>query len=231
MARQKSDPSVKFEAAKSALDDVVQEATAPATAVLGHSNGMKPFHFVRTDRRGFELAVWDYVRPCIGERCPIWDCCPYRSLETPCEMEKEYIEYVVKIVYQLLQEDKITKHGAMLIGYHIIPLYKHLFKFKIYEMALETPFDTRSKKTTIHPIYKEIRNTIASILQAWVSVGVSAVNPLSLGMMKDGGTPALAQNYYDVISGEDGAPVEAIANKSVKDTYNVDLSDEQIDDD
>ena len=124
----------------------------------------------------YSFAVWDYIGPCQGDECPLNDVCTYKttskSKTKKCGIERYYIRTIVEPFAQLAQElkDPFIMHW---IGLHLVPLYHHLVKFKKVERALSNPMDkTRMGDLRVHPIYREIRNTIKAIRTEWKTSGL-----------------------------------------------------------
>ncbi len=120
----------------------------------------------------YSFAVWDYVSSCLGDKCPLSEVCTYKASPSnksvkKCGIERYYIRTIVEPFAVLAQElkDPFIMHW---IGLHLVPLYHHLVKFKKVERALSSPMDkTKAGDLRVHPIYREIRNTIKAIRTEW----------------------------------------------------------------
>lgn len=142
-----------------------------------------------------ELALWDYVRKCDPE-CPIREICPATS--TICMPEKEYLQHVIRLIFEYEEKKIIDRHGLHVFGTAILPLYQHLFLFKVEAMGLESPI-LCGKIVTVHPIYKEIRATMKLITSMWAAIGIkSASVPNPSVPAGDGQVQPLA-GYYELV--------------------------------
>ena len=66
------------------------------------------------------------------------------------------------------------------IGFELLPLYKMLFKFKVYEYCLADPTCPGDRNVLkMHPIYKEIRETVKTINQVWKDINGGRVGNLA----------------------------------------------------
>lgn len=131
------------------------------------------------------VALWDAVQTCPqSDDCPLHLDCPYlpsiiRSAEVcKCAIQEHYLNYV----YTNLVENKmkeLDQNQLDQIGFLLIPLYGHLIKFKMLEYVLNiqggTATTTRAGTVSIHPIYREIRETMKLIVTMQWQLGLCTV--------------------------------------------------------
>jgi len=126
-------------------------------------------------REGKSLIAWDCIQECHTEDCPIRNACLFKPLPTDevkkCNVQIQYLNALTDMVfttYRYLNDDVLYK-----IGMHIIPLYSMLCRQKIVEKSLiNITFLDNKGNIKMHPIYKEIRETMRIISDMWKSVGV-----------------------------------------------------------
>lgn len=129
-------------------------------------------------REGKQLIAWDCVQECDHNNCPLSEKCVYRVDEgEKCALQASYLQALTDTIfttYRYLNEDVLFK-----IGMHLVPLYSQLCRQKIVEKAVVNLCYEDSKGVTrIHPIYKEIRETMKVITLFWKEIGFSEmVNP------------------------------------------------------
>jgi hypothetical protein len=87
----------------------------------------------------------------------------------------KYLKAVTQVI--MTNYEKNLDEGQLYrVGMHIVPLYRNLCRFKIYELGVGSVVHTDEKgKRTVDPIYKEIREHIKLIEQMWKSVGITSV--------------------------------------------------------
>ena len=115
-----------------------------------------------------EVVLWDAVQPCDPDSCSLARvnrCRFSHNLPERCTVQMKYVKLVFKTFYAKLGEtamaDPLVMHK---IGLHVMPLYGHLIKFKLVEASLTSPtFVTEKGDVKIHPVYKEIRQTLAHV--------------------------------------------------------------------
>jgi hypothetical protein len=133
------------------------------------SNGLQK-GTVREDK---QLFAWDCVQSCNFEACPIGNTCIYKTLEgEKCSLQLTYLQTLTDMVfstYRYLDEAALYK-----IGMHIIPLYSMLCRQKIVEKSvINLAYEDSKGVTRIHPIYKEIRETMKVITGMWKELGIN----------------------------------------------------------
>lgn len=114
-------------------------------------------------RENVQMFAWDGIREC-SEDCPMYDDCSYPH-KGKCAVQMQYVGALYKAIlgtYKWLDEAMLFK-----IGMEVIPLYVHLSKLQITELSLTTPVVESKKGVGIHPVYKEIRETLKTIQMLW----------------------------------------------------------------
>jgi len=140
-----------------------------------------------------QLIMWDALPQCV-EECTIYTTCPFDKGRLKCEMRRRYLESVMKSLEEgVKKKDEIS---ALTIGLLIAPLFQHLISFKIFEHSLGHNI---MAKTKIHPIYKEIRQTIKEISGLLKDLGLTEA---SKGKGYLDGDP----DYYDELISKGRTP-------------------------
>lgn len=115
-----------------------------------------------------QMIMWDALPDCSDE-CPIYENCPYEKKRIKCEMRRRYLESVMeKLEAGVKKQDEMS---ALTIGLMVAPLFQSLISFKIFEHSLQHNVMLRTK---VHPIYKEIRQTIKEISGLLKDLGLTA---------------------------------------------------------
>ena len=136
-----------------------------------------------TIRKDVKMFAWDGIQECNGglvdidddqammNRCPVADICTYVK-RGKCAVQVKYLESLYSSIlgtYTYLDEPMLFK-----IGMQVIPLYLQLVKLQIVELALRHPTYISDKGTImIHPIFKEIRETLKTIHIMWKDLDLS----------------------------------------------------------
>ena len=135
------------------------------------------------DRTPKKVAAWDAVQVCPqNDDCPLHLDCPYlpaiiqSASVKKCAIQQHYLSYVFdNLVTNNIKE--LDQNQLDQIGFLLMPLYGHLIKFKMLEYALNIKTGTVSmnKLNTpiLHPIYREIRETIKLISSMQWQVGLA----------------------------------------------------------
>jgi hypothetical protein len=162
--------------------------------------------FLKTGQR---LITFDAVRPCRDDRCPCDDVCPY-ARGGKCLVEIKYLEAIsenlVAIPGNLLTQEFLDK-----VSLHLIPLFHQLIRFQIRAYGVDDPcYVTAQGAIKVHPIFAEIRKTIAAIESTQKSLGVDLEYHRALGLVKGLKTATKDRNpdaygdpeYADAVSDE-----------------------------
>jgi len=120
-----------------------------------------------------QIVTWETVKPCRGERCPAFEMCEYNAGQRKCRVESVYLRAVASIIYRnyisVLDEPTLMR-----VGMHLMPIYQNLCRLKIAEVGIANMVETDAKgKSTISPIYKEMREHIKLLEQTWRSLGLT----------------------------------------------------------
>jgi hypothetical protein len=132
---------------------------------------------VREDK---QLVAWDCIQDCVPERCPIGTRCTYKHHSDPkCAVQTEYLQTFVDTIfrtYRYMDEAEMYK-----IGMHLVPLYSQLCRLKIVELGVgAVTYEDLRGVTKIHPIFKEIRDTLRVISSLWRDIGFTGPNAPAL---------------------------------------------------
>lgn len=104
------------------------------------------------------LVLFDTITNCVLKECPIYNSCPYdKKKNISCLVRERYLDHCLKTLNSV--PNKLDKLSMMKIGFSLIPLYSQLINFKILAHSLDSVMEGRK----IHPIYREIRETIKLI--------------------------------------------------------------------
>lgn len=149
-------------------------------------------------REGHELMAWDCIQTC-HQRCPIHSICTYKNTtSSKCALQINYLENLTKTIFKTYRycNDEIM----FKIGMHLVPLYSQLCRQKIVEKAVEElAYEDNKGVTRIHPIYKEIRETLKVITVIWKEMGFTPEMGTNLPVPK--GRPGFGNpDHYEEIS-------------------------------
>lgn len=149
-------------------------------------------------REGKSLIAWDCIQTCDLENCPISETCVYKKNEgDKCKLQVEYLQSLTNMIlttYRYLNDDMLYK-----VGMQLIPLYSMLCRQKIVEKSVISLayFDAKGI-VRIHPIYKEIRETIKTITVVSKEIGFTdIINPDMPRIGREGFGDV---NHYEEIS-------------------------------
>lgn len=124
-------------------------------------------------RDGKNLVAWDCIQDCRPDSCPIGSQCMYKASEK-CGVQVQYLQALTDTLfttYRYLSEEMLFK-----IGMHLVPLYSQLCRQKIVEKSVGSLcYEDAKGVTRIHPIYKEIRETMKVIVVMWKEMGFNGM--------------------------------------------------------
>lgn len=135
------------------------------------------------DENSVFLVAWDFVEECEGEDCPIYDICTYKDSfymkkgvnggSGKCLMQQRYLKNVLHaIMEKITNKGEMNQENVIKLGYHLLPLYNQLFKFKVVEYTVDKMVYVSDKgNPQIHPVYKEIREIIKTLSGMWKDIG------------------------------------------------------------
>lgn len=118
-----------------------------------------------------KLTGYQYVNKCDIQSCPISDACPHASYVVTCKLHKDYMGGITAGIQELIATGALDRVQLSIVCHNILPLYNHLFKFQLLEMAQDSPV-IYGKQMYMHPVYKEIRNTVKTIYELWKGIGI-----------------------------------------------------------
>jgi hypothetical protein len=116
-------------------------------------------------KAAFRNLVALTVREVCSDSCPAFEVCTSRTPDRDCPIVVSYLDNVFRMVRNRFVSG--SKEDISRVGLHLIPLYKTLIKLKILESVVGSPIVCGKEKVSIHPVYKEIRETIRAIEQVW----------------------------------------------------------------
>lgn len=112
--------------------------------------------------------VWMPTTIC-GSDCPIYNECPYEDQTgSPCRFEFSYMKAIYTSIINEDPEkgiaDKLDDIEHYRVGYHLMPLYRQLARFKKLEFSVKhlTTVDKQGKES-MHPVFKAIQEVITKI--------------------------------------------------------------------
>lgn len=117
-----------------------------------------------------DLAMLEMVMKCDRASCPVAEYCKVGD-GANCEAHKAFLRHIITMIYKQEACKKLDAHGVHTAGMLLIPLYTHLFRFQLVEMGLKHPV-VSGKVLYVHPIFKEIRATLAAINNTWRALGL-----------------------------------------------------------
>ena len=155
-------------------------------------------------RKDVSMFAWDSIRECSGEDCPVTEMCTYIK-RGKCAVQTKYLDALYKAIltnYKFLDEVMLFK-----IGMQIVPLYLQLVRMQIIELSLPSPAMYTEKGVSMHPVYKEIRETLKTIHTMWKDLDLCmsfnmkpSFKPEAAGTAETGDTERGDPNYYKSIS-------------------------------
>lgn len=127
-------------------------------------------------RPGHTFFMWDAVQDCVEHECPVYDECKYEKRDK-CAVQVKYVSSICHVIintYKYLDDVQLTK-----IGVQLVPLYSHLCRLKIIEKSItlgNIVGSTAKGIQFIHPVFKEIRQTMLMINQMWRDLLIRPIN-------------------------------------------------------
>lgn len=141
---------------------------------------------------GHRMIALDAVRECVGEECPVYDQCPYTK-NGKCTVERGYLEAVMNSLYEMVGRD-MNQELLNKITLHLLPLFHQLVRFQIFAYSVsEVCYTTARGLLKMHPVFKEIRETIRAIEATQKSMGIDGEYIRALdSLKKPGALPSAA---------------------------------------
>jgi hypothetical protein len=121
-------------------------------------------------RANVKMFAWDGIRECDPHECPMVDECAYPH-KGKCAVQVQYMQALYTAIlntYSFLDEAMLFK-----IGIELIPLYVQLSRLQIIELSLASPVYQTKVGPSIHPVYREIRDTLRAIQSMWKGLEMS----------------------------------------------------------
>lgn len=133
---------------------------------------------------GKTLVSWDIVGVCAVEECPVYERCPAenKTNEHKCTVQMQYVKTASNTLLKAYAEewDQFQLYG---FGMHLTPLFVQLCKFKLVEAGLGLEdIICVGKSKYVHPIFKEIRETMKAI---YYTAEKLAIDPKSVAGLTD----------------------------------------------
>jgi hypothetical protein len=137
-------------------------------------------------KEGLRLIAIDAVRDCVGTDCPVYNKCPYAKYGK-CTVEVKYLEAVMDSFYNLVKKD-MNQDLLNALSLRLMPLFHQLVRFQIFAYSVsEVCYVTARGLLKIHPVFKEIRETIKAIEATQKSIGLDGEYIRALGNLKHPG--------------------------------------------
>lgn len=114
----------------------------------------------------YKLFSWDAIDSCYPE-CKLYDYCSFEKIGR-CTLQVKYIRALSEVIFENFADD-LDESTMYRVGIHLVPLYKMLVKLKMEEILVKNYV----KDGKVTPILKEIRETIKTIEQMWMVLGLS----------------------------------------------------------
>lgn len=157
------------------------------------------------------ILAWDFAEDCTGIKCPLYEKCEYIQIQksVPCErtskcaLQQKYLKSVMKAVVEKMKKNKATEETVIKLGYHLIPLYAQLFKFKMWETYNKEIIIYSQGSPKVHPVYKEMREIIKTLTSVWKDIGSVFKEKADPGKVGDG---AFIDAMYGVVDEEEEDP-------------------------
>lgn len=154
------------------------------------------------------ILAWDFAEDCTGIKCPLYEKCEYMQIQksVPCErtskcaLQQKYLKSVMKAVVEKMKKNKATEETVIKLGYHLIPLYAQLFKFKMWETYNKEIIIYSQGSPKVHPVYKEMREIIKTLTSVWKDIGSVFKEKADPGKVGDG---AFIDAMYGVVGDEE----------------------------
>lgn len=171
---------------------------------------------------------WDADVPCSHRACPAFASCPFdvkSGTEGDCAVMTHYMKAIQAVVLGEISH-KLTTSQLYRFGMQLLPLYRGLARMKIVEMGVRNLMIEGMKGgLTVHPIYREIRESIKLIEVLWRSIGLHEADFILPELL------TLFQKHNKGAIGEDGkllVPTLAMAGSNqVHKTY-YELMEEEL---
>lgn len=127
-------------------------------------------------RKTIKFVAWDVIDDCKGDECPATKHCKYVKVGQ-CSAMNAYLRAFYAVILRNY-EGVITEPELFQVGMGMSPLYKILCKLKIEEAGVDEVVQQDEKgNLKVHPIYREIRETIKTLNLLWRELGYKGRAP------------------------------------------------------
>lgn len=153
-------------------------------------------------KQGHRMIAIDAVRDCRGTECPVHDKCPYAKFGK-CTVERGYLEAVQNSMFDMIKQD-MTQELLNGITLRLLPLFHQLVRFQIFAYSVEDVcYITTRGLLKMHPVFREIRDTIKAIEATQSSLGLGGEYIRALGSLKKPGVLPRDRQDEEVPAGPD----------------------------
>jgi hypothetical protein len=125
--------------------------------------------------KGKALFSWDIVASCTGDKCPAYLRCPFDDKDGKkdrCVVQLKYVKAAGMMMFKNYAK-VLSSFQLYAFGLHVMPLIAALIKLKLIEIGLGVEDIVQVGKTKyIHPVFREIRETIRAIYSTCREVGI-----------------------------------------------------------
>lgn len=137
-------------------------------------------------KENLRMIAIDAVRDCRGEDCPVHNKCPYVK-NGKCSVEMGYLHAVLNSMTDMIKKD-MTQELLNGITLRLMPLFHQLVRFQIFAYSVDNvSYTTARGLIKMHPVFKEIRETIRAIEATQRSLGLEGEYNRALGNLKNPG--------------------------------------------
>jgi len=143
--------------------------------------------FSKKAMNNLKMTMFEAIPTC-NEGCPLYSECNYINENETCILQKRYISTIIDTLDKTVR--KRDDVAALKMGFMILPVFQQLISFKMtaYSLGNNVMFGNK-----IHPVYKEIRETIKLANYLLDSVTVLCSDDREMGFL-DGDS-----SYYDAL--------------------------------
>ena len=122
-------------------------------------------------KTGHRLITFDAVQPCLIERCPIHEDCPYVKAGQ-CSVIRKYLAAITEALIDDIGE-RMTQPLLNKISLQLMPLFHQLIRFQMFAYTVVDPIYTTARgQIKAHPVFEEIRKCIRAIESTQRSMGM-----------------------------------------------------------
>jgi len=119
------------------------------------------------------LTEFYAINECTLDQCPIHLHCRHKKVRRQCQIQVKYLRAMSDIILGNATLESFSPVQLMKIGFHLQPLYRALCRLKMEELSLRRPTQlTNTGTRAMHPVYREIRETIKVITTVLKDLGI-----------------------------------------------------------